>query len=148
MTARLRVSPCVPAALSEDARVVLNLLKAAMTATGWTYEALIAEMKRVGVTIPDRQYVGKMLSGEKPINVKQIVAFPDDLEAAFLARWSEYKGLLVIARVSDDDARRQLATGLFSLITTHALPTHAGPPVRAGLSPAPSSARSRVRDGS
>jgi hypothetical protein len=75
--------------LDEDARVVLSDLSEAMKETGWTQEALATWFKERDVRSTDRQYVGKMLSGEKPITLRDIVAFPDDLEAAFVRRWNQ-----------------------------------------------------------
>lgn len=132
-TSRVRFSLRVPPVLSEDDMVVLGFLRDAMQATGWTYDALIAELKRVGVNIPDRQYVGKMVKGEKPISLRQIVAFPDDLEADFLRRWCQHKGLIVVTPVTEDEARLQLATGLFSLLTARALPNKVGVTAKADL---------------
>lgn len=97
--------------VDQDDTVVLGDLRDAMQETGWTQDALSAVLK-----LPDRQYVGKILAGEKPINLTRLVALPDDLERAFLTRWTKRLGLVVITPVSQEEASRCLAVGLFSLL--------------------------------
>jgi len=81
-------APRVLANLDEDALVVLGFLREALDDTGWTQDALAAWFTEHRVRSADRQYVGKMLTGEKPITLRDVVAFPDDLEAAFLRLWT------------------------------------------------------------
>lgn len=104
----------------------LELLRRAKEQLGYTLDALEAAMQM------PRSYIGRVISGEKPMTLAFEVALPNDLEAL----WDRYKtqesGAIVVDRVDDGEATRQLACGLFNLLAPK-LPLRAGAPLKVGL---------------
>ena len=139
-----QAAPRVPLGTDEDALVVLGFLRDAMAETGWTQEALSAWFKEHDIRSSDRQYVGKMLSGEKPITLRDVVALPDDLEGAFVRRWNAKFGpseQVVLGNVI-------VALGeALRVCQFRSFPSKAGPPAKSGLSHPQSSALPRVVGG-
>lgn len=112
-----------------------ELLRKAVSDTGWTCEAIAAELNDA---LPgrrfDKTYVWRMLNQEKPFPPEVLVALPEDIEARFEQLRAEACGLLVIVRVDHATAQQQLASGLFNLLALQ-LPARAAAPVKADLAP-------------
>lgn len=106
----------------------LTLLRAAIAESGWNQEALATAMDI------DAAYLSRLLNGEKPWSVKQLLLLPDDVEALFEKKRAESFGLIVVERVSDDVARQQLATGLFNMLAPK-LPVRADAMAKATIAP-------------
>lgn len=95
----------------QDNSVVRQWLREAIDESGWKHEALASVMG-----LPDKFYLSKLLSGEKPLQVWHLTNLPDDIEVGFAKRWIESLGPMVIARLSEAEARQQFAAGFFSLM--------------------------------
>jgi hypothetical protein len=115
-------------AQSTDVDRWLDMLRRAIYDTGWTHDALAVEMQ------VDKAYLSRMLSGEKPWTVKHLCNLPDDIEALFEQRRAESFGLIVVAPVDAETARRHLVSGLLGVLAPKpALPQKAGNPAKASL---------------
>lgn len=84
---------------------------------GWCYEAITTEMRAKQCYV-DPPYLSKLKTGEKPITARILDALPDDIEASFSKYYAESFGQVVIAPVTQEEAQRCLAVGLFSLLAT------------------------------
>lgn len=118
-----------PAAIRQGESVTLHaLLRAAIDDRKWKHDAIAVALK-----VPPK-YFSRMLSGEKAITAKHLRALPDDVEIELLVKWAESLGVIVIVPVSDTEARRQLATGLFCLLSGRSeLPARTTGPIKAAL---------------
>lgn len=92
--------------------LVRRLLNDAMDESDWKDELIAAA---IGV---HPTYLSKLRSGEKPWSLRQITKLPNDIEDRFKKKYAETcPGSIVVQQVSFEEARRQLATGLLSLLT-------------------------------
>ncbi len=98
--------------LSTDVDTALAMLRTAVQETGWTLDALEAEMKL------DKSLISRVLNGERPMTLKFLTTLPDDVEARFEQKRAESFGLIVVAPVSGDDAVRHLVSGIFGVFGT------------------------------
>lgn len=98
-----------------------RILRQAIDFKRWKHDAIAAAIK-----VPPR-YFSRQLAGEKPITAKHLRLLPRDVEIEFLRRWCAALGVLVIESVSEEEARQQLATGLFSLLLAKPTATSSTP---------------------
>ena len=129
-----QVNPDSPTPEAQGNRLSLirDLLRDAIEESGWKHEALAAYMG-----LPNGAYLSQMLSGDKPIGTKHLLALPDDVEALFARMYAETFGLIVVSPVSADVAMRQLVSGLVGVLTSRsALPQKAEKMARAVERPA------------
>lgn len=111
-----------PAGDARDNSIVRTreALRAAIDESGWKHEAIAAAMSDAsGLTI-DAPYLSKLLSGEKPIAAKHIEALPDEVEQLYSKHYAESFGHVVVPRLSEEEARRHLAIGLFGMLARRA----------------------------
>lgn len=98
-------------ARATDVDRALSLLRQVLAKSDWTLDALEAHMRK------HKSYISRVLNGEKPMTLDFIVALPDEIEAAWEAKRAEHFGLVVVNRVSGDDAIRSLVSGLVGVLT-------------------------------
>jgi hypothetical protein len=89
----------------------LQMLREAVTESGWTLDALASHLGF------DRGHLHRLLSGDKPWRVEHLVALPPEVDAAFSRKRAEAHGLIVVERVDSITAEHQLASGLFNVLT-------------------------------
>lgn len=106
------------AAVSTAVDTALALLRGCVHDTGWTLEALAAEMAI------DKSQISRVLNGERPATLAFLLRLPDDVEALFEQRRAEGFGLIVVAPVTGDQAVRNLVSGLVGVLSTR-LPARA-----------------------
>lgn len=105
---------------------LLALIRRAVSDAGWNQEALAAEMRL------DKAYVSRVLSGEKPLSARFLIALPDDIEALVSQRYAEHFGFVVVTPVSGEAAVRHLVSGLFGVLAPQ-LPARASRMARASV---------------
>jgi hypothetical protein len=115
----------------------LELLRRAVADTGHTLDSLEHAMNK------GRAFIHRVLNGDARCTLDFIVALPDDVEARFEELRAEYFGRVVVAPVSDDEARRCLAIGLFHTYGVAQLPARAERMAKATVAPTPAKATLR-----
>jgi hypothetical protein len=121
--------PCQCEADTEGVLDLRDLLRAAIDESSWRGKS---EALALFMGLPDRHYLYKMLSGDKPIGLKHLNALPDDVEAIFARRYAEQFGLIVVAPLTGLEAERAFVAGLMGVLRGR-LPEKAGAPLKAEL---------------
>ncbi len=106
---------------------IRDLLRAAIDESGWKHDALWDVLG-----LPDKFYLSKMLSGEKPIGVKHLQALPDDIEAIFAEKYAETFGLIVVRPLGGPEAIKAFVGGLVGVLAPR-LPVRASAMAKATL---------------
>lgn len=117
-----------PCNLATNVDTALALLRRCIHDTGWTLDALGAEMDL------DKSLISRVLNGERPMTLRFLVALPDDVEALFEQRRAESFGLIVVAPVSGEQAVKNFISGAFGLLAPK-LPRKADRMAKAALEP-------------
>jgi len=91
-------------------------LRQAMTDTGWTVDAVAAELSRVLDRTIDRGYCWRLVNNEKPWRQEYTTALPDDLEGRWYAIGAERLGHIVVKPLVGIDAERALIAGFFGVL--------------------------------
>lgn len=112
---------------STDVDRALTLLRQAVADTGWTLDALAADMHI------DKAHISRVLNGEKRLTLEFVVALPDDVEALFEKRRAEHFGHIVVTPAATaSDAVQQLVSGLVGVLAPR-LPAKASAMCKAEL---------------
>lgn len=90
--------------------LLLTFIRQAVEETGWTYDALAA------AKVADKGYISRVLSGEKPLSARFLMALPREVRALVAEKWATASGRIVVTPVSGNEAVRNLVSGLFGVL--------------------------------